>query len=82
MRRYYFDFRDGDKLQADYEGRDLSSFEAVQEEATMTLAEMALDAMAKRGADHRMSIEIRDDRGVVLKVNCSFEIERLQKREA
>ena len=77
MRRYYFDVREGDELHSDEEGRDLSSFEAAQEEATMSLAELALDAMGKRGADHRMSIEVRDDRGPVLKVNCTFEIKRL-----
>ena len=69
MRRYYFDVRDDDNLQTDDEGRDFSSVEAVQDEATVSLAELALDAMAKRGADHRMSIEVRDDRGAVLKVN-------------
>ena len=74
MRRYYFDLRDGDRLHSDDEGRDLASFDAAREEATMSLAEMALDAMGKRGADHRMSIEVRDDRGPVLKVNCIFEI--------
>jgi len=79
MRRYYFDVRDGDELQTDDDGRDLSSFEAAQEQATLSLAEMALDAMAKRGADHRMSMEVRDDRGPVLKVKCTFEIERLQQ---
>ena len=69
MRRYYFEVRDDDNLQTDDEGRDFSSVEAVQDEATVSLAELALDAMAKRGADHRMSIEVRDDRGPVLKVN-------------
>ena len=82
MRRYYFDVREDDNLQTDDEGRNFSSFEAVQDEATVSLAELALDAMAKRGADHRMSIEVRDDRGPVLKVNCTFEIERLQESDA
>ena len=82
MRRYYFDLREGDALQTDEDGRDLSSFEAMQEEATISLAEMALDAMAKRGADHRMSMEVRDDRGLVLKVNCVFAIERLRQIDA
>jgi hypothetical protein len=62
MRRYYFDVREDDNLQTDDEGRDFSSVEAVQDEATVSLAELALDAMAKRG----------DDRGPVLKVNCTF----------
>jgi hypothetical protein len=76
MRRYYFDLRDGGKLQTDDEGRELSSFEDVQEEATMSLAELALEAMARRGAGHRMSMEVRDDLALVLRVTCTFEIER------
>jgi Domain of unknown function (DUF6894) len=80
MRHYYFDVHDGDELQTDEEGRDLSSFEAAQEEATLSLAEIALDAMGRRGSDHRMSIEVRDDRGPILKVKCTFEIERLQQK--
>jgi hypothetical protein len=54
MRRYYFDVRDDDNLQTDDEGRDFSSVEAVQEEATVSLTELALDAMAKtwRGPPH------------------------------
>ena len=74
MRRYYFDFRDGGHLQTDDDGRDFASFEGARQEATMSLAEMALDAMGRRGADHRISLEVRDDRGPVLKVNCIFEI--------
>ena len=40
MRRYYFDVRDDDNLQTDDEGRDFSSVEAVQDEATVSLAEL------------------------------------------
>ena len=79
MQRYYFDLRDGDALQTDEEGRDLSSFEAMQEEATISLAEIALDAVAKCGAGHRMSLEVRDIRGPVLRVNCTFEVERIRR---
>jgi hypothetical protein len=47
--------------------------------ATLTLAELALEVMGKRGADHLMSIEVRNDHGPFLKVKCTFEIERLQQ---
>ncbi|MEH2503714.1 hypothetical protein V1290_002525 [Bradyrhizobium sp. AZCC 1578] len=76
MRRYYFDVREDDNLQTDDEGRDFSSFAAAQGEATVSLAELALGTMAKHGADHRMSIEVRDERGPVQTVKW-FEIERL-----
>ena len=81
MRRYYFDVRDGDKLQTDDEGRDYSSLEAVQDEAAMSLAELAVETMAKRGADHRMSVEVRNERGPLLNVTCTFAFERLQQSE-
>lgn len=80
--RYYFDVREGASLQTDEEGRDLSSFEAMQEEATLSLAEMALDAIGRSGADRRMSIEVRNERGPVLKVNCTFEVEVIQAEDA
>ena len=79
MSRYYFDVRDGDKLRPDDEGCDLSSFEAMREEAAVSLAEIAVDAVGKRGVVPRMSIEVRDDRGPVLAVKCTFEIERLRQ---
>jgi hypothetical protein len=81
MRRYYFDVRDGEKLQTDDEGGDYSSFEAVQDEAAMSLAELAMDTMAKRGADHRMSVEVRNERGPLLNVTCTFAFERFRQSE-
>ena len=50
--RYYFDVRDGYNLRTDDEGQRFSSYEAMEEEATLSLVEMALEEMGKRGADH------------------------------
>ncbi|NOJ47819.1 DUF6894 family protein [Bradyrhizobium archetypum] len=78
MRRYYFDLREGDDLAPDEEGLELPSIERVQEEAARSLADMARDAVRRdhNGADHRMSIEVRDDDGPVLQVRFTFEIDR------
>lgn len=80
MKRYFFDLRDGDELTPDDEGVELSTMEAVQEEAARSLADMARDASCRRdnGAGHRMAIEVRDDTGPVLQAKFTFQIERLE----
>jgi hypothetical protein len=64
MKRYFFDLRDGDELTPDDEGVELSTMEAVQEEAARSLADMARDASWRphNGAGHRMAIEVRRHR--------------------
>ena len=78
MPRYYFDIRQGDDFAPDDEGLELSSLQAVQEEAARSLADMARDAVRNKfdGAGHRMAIEVRDDNGPVLQVKFTFEIDR------
>lgn len=75
MPRYYFDIREGDDLAPDDEGLELSSMQAVQEEAARSLADLLRDAVRRQrqGGDHRMAIEVRDDNGPVLTVTVSFE---------
>ena len=78
MPRYYFDMREGDEVAPDEEGMELSTMEAVEEEAAHTLADMARDAMRSRstdGAGYQMSIEVRSDAGPVLQVNFTFEVQ-------
>ena len=80
MPRYYFDFRDGDNLSFDDEGMELSSIASVQEEAEKTLAEMARDAVRSSKHDgsnnRRMSVDVRNDAGLVLQVKFTFEVAR------
>jgi hypothetical protein len=78
MRRDYFDIRDGEELTVDEEGFELSSIQAVQEGAAHTLADMARDAVRRRGAGSwpQMAIEVRDDSGPVMQVKFTFEIDR------
>jgi len=80
MKRYFFDLRDGDELTRDDEGLELSTTEAVQEEAARSLADMARDASRRphNGAGHQMAVEVRDDTGPVLQAKFTFQIERVK----
>jgi len=76
MPRYYFDMREGDEIAPDEEGMELNTMQAVQEEAARSLADMARDAIrgSPNGAEHRMSIDVRDDAGPVMQVKFTFEV--------
>lgn len=78
MTRYYFDIREGDDLARDEEGLDLSTLQAVQEEAARSLADMARDAVRGEpdGAAHDMAVEVRDADGPVMQVKFSFRVDR------
>ena len=80
MKRYFFDFRDDDEPTRDDEGLELSTMEAVQEEAARSLADMARDASRRphNGAGHQMAVEVRDDTGPVLQAKFTFHIERVK----
>ena len=66
MKRYYFDMQDGDGFAPDEEGLELPDIEAAQEEAALSLADMARDAVRiSRRIAHLMQIEARDDNGRV-----------------
>ena len=60
----------------DDEGMELHILQAVQAEAARALADIARDAIRRspNGAEHRMSIDVRDDAGPVLQVR--FEVDR------
>ena len=75
MKRYFFDLRDGDELTPDDEGLELSTMEAVQEEAARSLApqaalelnqaaeaEQGLDlVLPTEGAEHACEVSWRRD---------------------
>ena len=83
MKRYYFDMRDGDSFAADEEGLGLPDIEAAQEEAALSLADMARDAVRipRRNA-HFMQIEVRDDSGPVLQAKFVFSIDRKKQQRS
>jgi hypothetical protein len=77
--RYYFDMDDGDHVIVDDEGLECDTIARAQEEAALSLADMARDAAlihGRDGAGHRMSIRVRDRHGPVLKAQFVFEIDR------
>jgi hypothetical protein len=80
MRRYFFDVRDGEGIIPDEEGMELPTLDAVQDEATHALADMARDKVRSTNGDgaRHLNIQVRDDNGPVMRAKFSFEIERLQ----
>jgi DNA-binding transcriptional LysR family regulator len=54
--RYFFDFRDNDRLTSDDEGVECDGMETVRREATCALAEIAKDILPRSGplADGRL----------------------------
>lgn len=79
MRRFYFDFRNGDRPSPDNEGLELPSFHAVQEEAARSLAESARDAIRDGNIDRIgdcLAVEVRDQDGPVLQTRFSMNVIR------
>lgn len=73
--RYYFDQRDWDGLFFDDEGTELRSLEAVQKEATDSLADAIREVLRWPIRAGGISIEVRDHKGQVMSVRFSIEIE-------
>jgi hypothetical protein len=78
--RYYFDLRDGNDLAIDEEGSYFLSLEAAQEEAALSLAHMARDAVKElcRYPTHKMEVEVRDDAGPLFHLKFAFNQKRLR----
>ncbi len=76
MPRYYFDLRDGDDLMPDEEGLELASVHSVQEEAALSLADLAKEAIRDRidGDGGLLAVEARDDKGPVLQARFTVRL--------
>ena len=74
FRRYYFDIRHDDHFVQDDVGSKLRSFQAAKEQAARALAEIARDALP--GA-RTLSIEVRDEMGLVLRASLRVEVEHV-----
>jgi hypothetical protein len=74
MRRYYFDMRHGEKLTLDEEGVEFANLDAAKQEAALALADMALDVSLN---PTKISVEVRDDAGTVMRARLVFEIDRI-----
>jgi hypothetical protein len=80
MHRYYFDVREGGCLIVDEEGMELPTFEAVQEEATQSLADMARSVVRRMppgDEDREMRVEVRDEASSVLHVHLALSVNRV-----
>jgi len=76
MARYYFDTRDNDVLEVDLIGVELPSLDAVKKAASAAMADLAKDALP--GSIVRtLAIEVRSERGPVLRVSLRFEVEQV-----
>jgi hypothetical protein len=61
--RYFFHIRDGDRIEADEFGVDLSGTEAVREEALITAGQMVRDAARAGQNVFARSFEVVDEAG-------------------
>ena len=78
MKRYYFDIRDAEgRIFGDLDGVEFPDIQAVQEEAALSLAEIARDRIrlqTKHPIQQGMAVQVRDDQGPVLQATFHFEI--------
>jgi hypothetical protein len=75
MAKYYFDLCDDGAVAVDKEGMELSSLAAVQAEAAQALADFLREAAhepQQNGSALRMAVEVRDNKGPVLRVGYIF----------
>lgn len=83
MPRFYFDLRDDNGIAPDEEGLELSGLRAVQAEAAKSVADMARDAIIAApatGGRQKMAIDVRDDKGPVMRVTFAFALETFTPR--
>ena len=77
MVRYFFDVRDNDSFYPDDVGVELPSIDTVKAQASRTMGEIARDVLP--GSEVRtLAIEVRDDRGPILRAALRFEIEHVR----
>ena len=77
-KRYYFDYF-GDAIASDEEGVELPDIKAAQEEAAQALADVARDVaqgFSEDSPNYRMSIEVRDGDGPVLRAKLVLDVVR------
>lgn len=78
--RYYFDMVEGDEIASDEEGMELPDIPAAQEEAAIALAAWAKAMRSDeiRSRLIKISIEVRDNAGLLMSLRFDFEDRTLQ----
>ena len=72
MPRFYFDIRDGAKLNTDEEGIDLPDLPAAKSEATHSLADLTRD-IRPDGHDTDVSIEVRQNGEILFRAGLHLD---------
>ena len=77
MPRYYFDVRDEEGISTDDEGIEFRALEGAWMEAALSAAELAKERLPARlfHGDQQMTVDIRDERGPVIRVSVTFSVE-------
>ena len=75
MGRYYFDLRDVDRIVVDDEGIELPDMEAVQKEASRSIADAAREVSLRPILDSETAVGVRDDDGAVMVSRLTVAIE-------
>lgn len=79
MPRYYFDSRDNETFIPDEDGVEIATLDEVKLTASRAMADFAKDVLP--GSVVRiLTIEVRDEVGLVLLVSLRFEIEHASSR--
>jgi hypothetical protein len=80
MTRYYFDFRSGDILSVDEEGRELPDADAAHSEALAALGDAIEDVVMQGQSDQQIGVDVRDELGPVLEISAVLLSKFLRKQ--
>ena len=80
MARYFFDFKSDAALSVDEEGVELLSSEAAHDAAVVALVDALRDSAIEGATNQRISVEVRDDVGMVVQVSIVFRSRIIRKQ--
>ncbi len=80
MNRYFFDFRSGEIVSTDDEGRELPDMDCAHREALQALGDTIQDVVLQGKSDQQFAVEVRDDLGPVLEVTAVLGSRILRKQ--
>ena len=72
MSKFYFDFHDDNGTTIDVDGEEFANVEAAKREAWAALGDAGRE-YARRYAEGRLAIVVRDGRSLILEVSATFE---------
>lgn len=72
-RRYFFDFRTDDMVISDEEGMLFAHIDDARAEASASLDDLAREVLKAGHGWSRISVEVRDDTGLLFVVNFTYQ---------